>query len=159
MRKLAFVILTTFLFYKTSFTQTLSFAEMQKSLDYNISDFEDYVTLKGFKFLNIYKDVDTCTVYSFSYSRNINNDHAVSFIDLIVCSEKNRIHQQFSDEKKYIEFKKVAKSLGYKYYNSRNENDIIVSEFYNSKYSLLFGSQKANTGITIYGITLSYLSK
>src|SRR5690349_3547414 len=116
--------------------QILTLDELQKLTKYNTSDFEDYVTAKGFKFMETSNE-NGCTWYDFSYSRNSYNNNAISFIDLAVCPSYNKVHHQFSDEKHYLKIKADAKSLGFSYINSRSENNTIISEFHSQDYGLL----------------------
>ena len=159
MKQLYLLTFFTICFTVKSSSQTLSLFEMQKVLTYNVSDFEDFVLSKGYKFSETEADDKGCDSYTFSYDRNRNNPRAKSFIDFIICPNRNKIHQQFSDERKYLEFKKLIKSAGYVYYNSRNEYGTILSEYYNKKYQILLMSKKTNDGLTIYAVTFAKINK
>ena len=134
--------------------QDISFSDMKLLLNSNISESEDFLISKGYKFFNYEKRYD-CQNYDFAYDKNLHSDKAYGFVTINICpSNETTIIQSTSNERLIPKIKSEAVNSGLKYLKSEPIEGKMIHYYGNNIYFLMVLSQKSDEGFTTYEIGL-----
>lgn len=128
MKKILFLI-TLLNTYLLVFSQNLTIHEILKFKNMNLSQIEEYVSLKGWEFSSSNEETESSLSYvTFTYQKSYTSNNAVSFLNCIKSNTENvtRILIQVNNIKKYNEYINTIKSFGCKLVDSSvGKNEII----------------------------------
>ncbi len=156
MRIVIILLMTVFFNLSKSYGQILTFTEMKSLLTKDISQSEDFLIEKKYKFYNQEKR-NGCSSYDFANNQNTYNEKASAFVTIQICTSGKTIYQSISNEKVIPKIKLDAVNQGLKYIKTDNFENKIVHYYKNKSYDLMIMSIKSDEGFTIYEIALEKL--
>lgn len=134
-------------------SQDISYYEMKKLLEKNISDSEDFLILKKYKFYNQEKK-NNCDDYDFAFNKKTNNDNADGFMTISICDESKSVTQSTASQDLIPKIKLDAKKDGLIFIKTDNFEGMMINIYSNNKYKLMVLSKKNSSGFSSYEISL-----